>query len=76
MLFVIPTHEWHVAKQLIGVVAVSLVIVDANLQRKFIRDLGSYLKGKLIVGEEFSLHHANSAAKRAALQRSYYGSEQ
>jgi hypothetical protein len=51
MLFVIPSHERHIAKQLIGVVVVSLVIVDANLQRKFIRDLSSYLKGKLIIGE-------------------------
>jgi hypothetical protein len=60
---------------LIGVVVVSLVIVDANLQRKFIRDLSSYLKGKLIIGEVLSLHYADSAAERTALQCGYYGSE-
>lgn len=61
-LLIVPAQKWHLAKELVGVVNVSLVVIDSNLEIVPSRELCPDFKEKMIGGKCFCLHHGRSLA--------------
>ena len=61
-LFIVPPQKWHLAKELVGVVNVSLVVIDSNLEIVPSGELCPDFKEKMIGGKFFRLQHGRSLA--------------